>query len=50
LAIDAIETIEVIPPSPAALIALDVKHLELADEVAEDDGAFTGHLKATPRF
>jgi hypothetical protein len=27
----------------AALVALDPKHYELADEVAENDGAFTGH-------
>jgi hypothetical protein len=28
----------------AALVALDPKHRELADQVAEDDGAFTGHI------
>jgi hypothetical protein len=26
-----------------ALIALDVEHLKLVDEVTEDDGAFSGH-------
>jgi hypothetical protein len=33
----------VIPTLTAALGALDVEHTELADEVAENDGAFTRH-------
>jgi hypothetical protein len=33
------ETVNPIAPAPAALVALDVQHFELADDVAEDDRA-----------
>ena len=36
-----------IPAATAALVTLNVEHIELADEVAEDDGAFTGHAATT---
>jgi hypothetical protein len=35
------QPIEVIPTESAALVALDVQHIELADQVAKDDGAFS---------
>ena len=37
---------EVIPPATTALVALDVEHVELADQVTEDDGAIAGPVAA----
>jgi hypothetical protein len=37
------QPMEVIPTPTATLCALNVEHVELADEVAENDGAFTRH-------
>ena len=47
LGVDAIlldQTLKMVPPEAAALVALEVEDLELADEVAEIDVAFTGYL------
>jgi hypothetical protein len=33
------QAVNPVPPSPAALVALDVERLELADEVPEDGGS-----------
>src|SRR5215469_7099365 len=38
------EPVEPIPPATTALVALNAQHIELADQVAEDDGAFAGHV------
>jgi hypothetical protein len=46
LGVDAVafdQTMKVIPTPTAALVALDVEHVELADQVAEYDCAFTWH-------
>jgi hypothetical protein len=37
------QPMEVIPAAPATLVALDVEHIELADQIAEDEGAVAGH-------
>jgi hypothetical protein len=37
---------EVIPTPTAAFFALDVEHVELADQVSENDGTFTRHDSA----
>ena len=37
------ETVKRIAPASAALVALDAQHVELADNVAEDDRAVSGH-------
>ena len=42
-AVAFIQTMEVIPTPPAALFALDVEHVELADHVAKDHRAVAGH-------
>jgi hypothetical protein len=42
VALDA--AIEVTTAEPPLLVALDVERLELADQVAENDGAFAGHV------
>ena len=37
------ETVNPIAPAPAALVARDVEHVEIADQIAECDRAFTRH-------
>ena len=34
-------------PTTAALVALDLENIELADKVAENDGAFTEHVHSS---
>jgi hypothetical protein len=38
---------KVIPAAMAAFLALDVENIELADEVAKNDGTFTRHVTTT---
>ena len=49
LRVDAVtldQSMEVIPPATTALVALDVEHVELADQVTEDDGAIAWPVAA----
>jgi hypothetical protein len=38
------QPMQMIPPE---VVALDVEHLELADQIAENDGAFTRHVHSS---
>jgi len=46
LGVDAIaldQAVKPIPAAPAAFVTLDVEYVELADQVAEDDGTLARH-------
>src|SRR5262249_12913335 len=42
------QTLHLIATGAAALGAVDIKHIELADQIAEDDCAVAGHFNGSP--